>query len=234
MRAERGAGRRAGSGSMQSSNPEFILASASPQRSALLGELGVAFRVEPSPLREPGPPPTVHPRAWGEAMAYFKARAVAERHPGAWVLGADTVVWCGGHHLGKAADVDEARRMLVIQGRSPADVTTGVCLVRAGETCERLIRTALTRVVLRDDAAERERYLATGDWVGKAGAYGIQHLDDRLVEKVDGSLTNVIGLPTELLAAMLAEAGLGIGTVSQSATPRQMERGAHRPANDGE
>lgn len=219
---------------MKSSSPEFILASASPQRSALLTEMGVAFTVEPSPLREPGPPPAAHPRAWGEAMAYFKARSVAERHPGAWVLGADTVVWCDGHHLGKALDVDDARRMLVLQGRSPADVTTGVCLVRAGETCERLLRTALTRVALRDDAAERERYLATGDWANKAGAYGIQHLDDRLVEKIDGSLTNVIGLPTELLAAMLVEAGLSNGTVSQSDTGHQTARGARRLSTGGE
>jgi septum formation protein len=218
---------------MQSSNPELILASASPQRSALLREMGVAFTVQRSPLREPDPPPTARPRAWGEAMAYFKARAVAEQHAGQWVLGADTVVWCDGCHLGKARDVADARRMLTIQGRSPADVTTGVCLVRVGDACERTIRTALTRVALRDESAERERYLATGDWADKAGAYGIQSLDDRLVDRVDGSLTNVVGLPTELLGGLLADAGFPVGTASQSATERQIQGPACQSAPGG-
>lgn len=219
---------------MPPNDSELILASASPQRAALLREMGVAFTVQPSPLCEPGPPSAVHPRAWGEAMAYFKARAIAEQHPGRWVLGADTVVWCSGCHLGKACNVDDARRMLVIQGRSPADVTTGVCLVRVGEACERTIRTALTRVALRDDSAERERYLATGDWADKAGAYGIQNLDDRLVDRVDGSLTNVVGLPTELLGGMLAEAGFALGTASQSAADRQIQGPACQRARGGE
>lgn len=190
----------------------LILASASPQRRGLLLRVYPDFEVIPCQLREPDPPPTselsVQPRRWALALAYFKARAVAELHPGRWVLGADTVVDCGGQMLGKARDAEEARRMLVLQTSRPSEVITGLCLLRLGPEPRRLQRVDVTRVCMRDDAVAREAYVAGGDWRDKAGAYGIQTVGDRLVERIEGSFSNVVGLPLRTLAALLVEAGL--------------------------
>ncbi len=185
----------------------FILASASPRRADLLRGLVPRFEVHACPFAEPrDKPDAVGPRAWAEALAYFKARAVAERLPGRLVLGADTVVACAGTLLGKPRDLDDARRMLELQAGQPADVLTGVCLLRLAEDplrTRRICHTDTTRVWMRDDPVERERYLASGDWCGKAGAYGIQDIGDRLVERIAGSFSNVVGLPTELLDNLL-------------------------------
>lgn len=190
----------------------LILASASPQRRGLLLRVYPDFEVIPCQLREPDPPPTselsVQPRRWALALAYFKARAVAELHPGRWVLGADTVVDCGGQMLGKARDAEEARRMLALQASRPSEVITGLCLLRLGDQPRRLQRVDVTRVYMRDDAVAREAYVAGGDWRDKAGAYGIQTVGDRLVERIEGSFSNVVGLPLRTLAALLVEAGL--------------------------
>lgn len=189
---------------------ELILASASPRRRELLAGLGVPFTVEPPPLAEPRERPAgVSPRAWAEALAYFKARCVAERRPAQWVLGADTIVVCAGRVLGKPADVVEARAMLELQARQPADVITGVALVRVGAVAERRLTSEVTRVWMRDDAEQREAYLAAGDWADKAGAYGIQHSGDRLVERIEGSFSNVVGLPVERLDRLLASVAAG-------------------------
>ncbi len=197
---------------------ELILASASPQRRELLTGLGVRFTVEPAELSELRTPPAgVRPRVWAEALAYFKARCVADRRAGHWVLGADTIVVCAGRLLGKPAGEIEAREMLELQAREPADVITGVALVRTGqEVVERRLASAVTRVWMRDDPVEREKYLAGGDWAGKAGAYGLQDVGERLVERIEGSFSNVVGLPLELLAGLLeAVAALGGAPLSR-------------------
>jgi septum formation protein len=187
----------------------LILASASPRRRELLAQLSVPFEVVPSSLPEPADRPAdVKPAAWAEALAYFKARSVAEQYPGRWVLGADTVVACGETLLGKPRDRADARRMLSHQAGRVSDVITGVALLRsdAGKD-ERHIEHVLTRVWMRADPAVIEQYLATDDWTGKAGAYGIQTVGDRLVERIEGSFSNVVGLPTERLALLLRERG---------------------------
>lgn len=182
----------------------LILASASPRRHELLAPLGVAFEVQPCPLPEPErKPPAVSPESWALALAYFKARSVAELQPRRWVLGADTIVVCGGEILGKPRDLADARRMLTVQAGRETDVVTGVCFVRLTDREQRLGAVDVTRVWMRDDATVREAYLASGDWAGKAGAYGIQTVGDRLVERVSGSFSNVVGLPVERLRAML-------------------------------
>jgi septum formation protein len=186
----------------------LILASASPRRQQLLAELGVPFDVCPCALAEPaGKPSGLTPAAWAEALACFKARAVADQHPGRWVLGADTVVSCAGELLGKPRDRQDARRMLELQAGRVSEVITGVCLVRRGPDVDRFIGSSITRVWMRDSRAEREGYLRGGDWSGKAGAYGIQTVGDRLVERLDGSFSNVVGLPLELVARLLRAAG---------------------------
>jgi len=188
---------------------KLILASASPQRRKLLAEVGADFEVEVCPYEEPQlRSPRVTARAWASALAYFKARAVAERHLGRWVLGADTVVACAGRILGKPLDLADAREMLVCQGRAVSEVITGVCLMRRGLDGERQAEVAVTGVWMRDDAELREEYLRSGDWEGKAGAYGIQTIGDRLVARLEGSFSNVVGLPLELVEPLLRAHGL--------------------------
>lgn len=172
-----------------------------------------AFDVEVCALAEPTlRSEHVSPRQWAEALAYYKARSVAERFPERWVLGADTIVVCSGRLLGKARDAAEARRMLEWQAREPSDVITGVCLLRHGRQRKRLTQAETTRVWMRDDPVAREAYVAGGDWEGKAGAYGIQDVGDRLVMRIEGSFSNVVGLPLELVTRMLARVGLAVRT----------------------
>ncbi len=196
------------------STRRLILASASPQRRELLARVCGAFDVIPCPYREPCVPPQgVSHRRWALSLAHLKARGVAELHRGRWVLGADTIVACAGRLLGKAADAAEALAMLELQSRQVSEVITGVCLLRCGDAPRRRTGVAVTRVWMRDDAAARAAYVTSGDWVGKAGAYGIQTVGDRLVERIEGSFSNVVGLPLELVVRMLGELGLGGGAV---------------------
>lgn len=184
----------------------FILASSSPQRRRLLSEMGLTFDVVPSGFVEPTDRPDAsNPTEWAESLAYFKARAVAEENPDRWVLGADTIVVVASEILGKPRDREDARRMLELQARSASDVITGVALVRAGRVARRILDHDVTRVWMHDLPDERAAYLASGDWRDKAGAYGIQTVGDRLVARIEGSFSNVVGLPTELLERMLGE-----------------------------
>ncbi len=187
--------------------PPLILASASPRRREILRDLGVAFEVIPSPLEEPADaPPAVSGGGWAEAVAYFKARAVADRNAGRWVLGADTVVDCAGRLLAKADTIDAAREMLELQARYESCVITGIAAVFVnpeGGLVNRMICRDVTRVWMRDEPAVREDYLASEDWRGKAGAYGIQNVGDRLVDRIDGSFSNVVGLPVERIRPLL-------------------------------
>jgi septum formation protein len=187
----------------------LVLASASPRRRKLLAELGLRFEVCPCPLPEPGrKPAAVAPAAWAEALAHFKAGAVADRHCGRWVLGADTIVVCAGILLGKPRDVHDARRMLELQAGRVTEVITGACLVRRADDVRRIIGHEVTLVWMRDALEERRSYLAGGDWRGKAGAYGIQSVGDRLVERLEGSFSNVVGLPLTLVERMLRRVDL--------------------------
>ena len=187
----------------------IILASASPRRRELLAQIYPAFDVEVCALEEPVPhSEEISPPAWAEALAYYKARCVAERRPNRWVLGADTIVVCDRRILGKPRDLDDARAMLELQARHVSEVMTGICLVRRGADDRRVTQVDVTRVWMRDDAAQREAYLRSGDWAEKAGAYGIQTVGDRLVARLEGSFSNVVGLPLERLARLLAHVGL--------------------------
>ena len=113
--------------------PEFILASRSPRRRALLARAGYRFRVVAPPLPEPPTPPhAAAPTHLAEALAYFKARSVAPDAGGQVVLGADTVVSAGGRIFGKAGDADEARRMLAAISAAPHAVTTGLAVIAPG------------------------------------------------------------------------------------------------------
>ncbi len=193
--------------SLESLQTPLILASASPRRHELLASLGVSFEVRPAPLPEPAEKPADLPAAsWAEALAYFKARCVAEQHPQRWVLGADTVVACAGELLGKPRDLDDARRMLRLQAGVASDVITALALIRwgAAQRCRRWLTRDITRVWMRDDPQQIEAYLQSGDWRDKAGAYGIQNVHDRLILRIAGEFENVVGLPLTRLRALLA------------------------------
>lgn len=183
----------------------LILASSSPRRAELLTEAGIEFEVIPPPLSEPKDgDSTMTPTGEAEALAYFKARAVADNHPNAVVMGADTIVACDAGIMGKPLDADDARRMLRKLSSAPHEVITGVALLGAGG--ERIIASDATRVFMTPMSDQDiEDYIATGEWEGKAGAYAIQGDADKYVERIEGSFTNVVGLPMELVARMLSE-----------------------------
>lgn len=183
--------------------PGLILASASPRRRELLIKAGYEFTVCPPVLEEPNHLPTgLSPASYAESLAYFKARGVAEANPDARVLGADTVVAVGEDVLGKPVDADDARRMLRELSHNRHTVITGVALVGPGE--QRVITADVTYVTMRPMSQQDiEDYIASGEWDGKAGAYAIQETADRFIVKLEGSFSNVVGLPMELLVRLL-------------------------------
>jgi len=185
----------------------LVLASASPRRAELLREYGYTFEVIEPPLEEPARlSDGLSPVQLAEALSFFKARSVAENLSCGWVVGADTIATLHGEVFGKPRDRNDARRILQSISGTSHQVVTGISLVQAGGD-RRLIRHDVTRVVMRSlSDRELEDYLDSNEWLGKAGAYGIQDHGDAFVERIEGSFTNVVGLPMELLAVMVAEA----------------------------
>ena len=176
-----------------------------------MGQAGYDFDVVDPPLGEPDQATEdLTPTQLAEALAYFKARAVSETHPGRRVLGADTVVATDAHVLGKPADAAEARRMLESVSGTRHAVITGVALLEA-ET-QRLIASDVTHVTMREmTEQEIDDYVASGEWEGKAGAYAIQETADRFVDSIEGSFTNIVGLPMELVERMIHELDRHVG-----------------------
>jgi septum formation protein len=182
--------------------PRLILASASPRRRQLLAEAGYAFEVDPSGIDEPEPAGGADPATYAAGLAWRKAWDVARRRGEGLVLAADTVGAVDGLILNKPADRADAERMIRLQEGRDSDVLTAVCLVRA-ERCEwaGAVETSVVRFKALTDA-ERDAYLDSGRWRGKAGAYGVQDRDP-FVSVARGSFHNVVGLPMERLAALL-------------------------------
>ena len=184
----------------------LILASASPRRRALLTRMGVQFRSEAADVDETSAARLI-PEDLALEFARRKARAVAGRHPNAIVLGADTIVVAAdGEVLGKPRDADDASRMLRKLSGTTQRVITGVCVLHAGVETRDAVT---TRVTMRSITAhEIGTYVASGEPFDKAGAYAIQETGDRFVTDVDGSWTNVVGLPTRRVTQMLRMAGV--------------------------
>lgn len=174
---------------------KVILASASPRRRELLTSLGVEFDCLPADIDEtPGMGEV--PEAYVARMAREKARAVALRSVAtAWVLGSDTTVVLAGKILGKPHSESDAVSMLAQLSGQTHSVYTAVALVDAGSDAllERTVKTQVTFAAL-DEAACRA-YVASGEPMDKAGAYGIQGLGGALVTRIEGSYSNVVGLP---------------------------------------
>lgn len=182
----------------------LLLASASPRRRELLAQLGLPFRVAAVDIDE-SPFPGEAPRDLVLRLARGKAEtALAGSEPGQWVLGADTVVAVGKEILGKPGDAAEAAAMLErLSGRAHT-VHSGLALARSGFATR--VDAVRTRVWMRDIAADEiVTYLATGEPLGKAGAYAIQGRAAVFVRCLAGSYSNVVGLPLFELDAMLRE-----------------------------
>ena len=171
----------------------IILASASPRRSALLREAGLMFasmQILTSHVEEGGDP---------LENAMRKADAVAQMNPRALVIGADTVIRFGGETIGKPADIEDAKRILAMLSGRTHDVATGVCvrcveadiLVRFEDITHVTFRTLTPGII--------DKYVQDVNVLDKAGAYAIQEHGEDIIERIDGSLTNVIGLPVERL-----------------------------------
>lgn len=184
----------------------LILASASPRRLELLRQIGITpdlvvpAVLDETPRRDELPAPHV------KRLAREKAAAVAALHPDALVLAADTVVACGRRILPKAETEPEARRCLDLLSGRRHRVLTAVCLIApGGKGTERLV---VTRVMVKAlSQAERRTYLASGEWRGKAGGYAIQGRAQMLIPWINGSYSNVVGLPLAETAALLTGAG---------------------------
>jgi septum formation protein len=194
---------------MESDNatPQLILASASPRRRELLHEARVVFVVIPSNVSEdkqPGEPPEQYARR----VAREKAQDVAQRQPGAWVLGADTVVVIDGVILGKPRDAADGYRMLrLLSGRTHQVLTAFALVDGSGTVRTNQVVTSHVAFKLLSDA-RIQTYLATGEPFDKAGAYAVQGVGASLIERVEGSYTNVVGLPMDEVLAALRIAGL--------------------------
>ncbi len=182
--------------------PRLILASASPRRRQLLAEHGYDFTVVPADVEEIAPV-YFTPREVVLWNARIKAQAIARQHPGELVLGVDTLVAFGNRIFGKPRDLDEAFAMVSALNGQTHEVFSGVCLTRLADQKEHTFA-EVTRVHFRQHNPPRLRaYLARIGPLDKAGAYAAQDDRGELIAKVEGSFTNVIGLPMEALVAAL-------------------------------
>jgi septum formation protein len=184
----------------------LLLASRSPQRRAILEQLGVPFEVVVPQYEEAGvggePVETVREHARG------KARSVADLAGERPVLGVDTEVVVDGRVFGKPGDAGDAEAMLEALGGRTHEVVSGLCLVTPGWE---VVEHAVTRVAFRPlDARDLATYIGTGEWQGRAGAYAIQGRGAALVERIEGDYFNVVGLPGALLVRLLAERFPGV------------------------
>ncbi|MCS6976337.1 MAG: Maf family protein [Gemmatales bacterium] len=188
------------------SSKRLILASASEGRRDLLRRAGFEFEVIPSGVEEPSGEGVSDPRAFVQQVAWLKAAAVAAKVSEGIVLAADSVGWHGGQIIGKPVDRDDARRILRRLSGTVHELWTGVCLwLRPDEVQICWQERSLVHMKALSDV-DLEAYLDTGAWEGKSGAYAIQEAGDPYLTVLEGSVSNVVGLPVESLAAILSRA----------------------------
>jgi septum formation protein len=181
--------------------PSILLASTSPQRRAILEQLGLPFEVV-APAYIEDDPAEADAVELVRAHAAGKARSVAEGAGDRPVLGVDTAVVLDGRTYGKPRDAEEAAAMLDALGGRTHEVLSGLCLLTPGwEEIEHEVTRVTFRALTARDIAT---YVAAGEWEGRAGAYAIQGLGAALVERIEGDYLNVVGLPATLLVRLLA------------------------------
>ncbi|HEY0257104.1 MAG TPA: Maf family protein [Candidatus Methylacidiphilales bacterium] len=188
---------------------EIILASASPRRRQLLAELGIRFEVVTADVSEWDAltSPQLVPMELARENARLKAIAVAGLRPGRWILGADTVVALGTRLFGKPASLGEAREFLRALSGHTHEVITA-CVLMTPDGREEIFH-EISHVTFRELSDERiAHYLEEVNVLDKAGAYALQECGEWIVEKVEGSSTNVIGLPVESLGKVFKRCGL--------------------------
>jgi septum formation protein len=180
----------------------LILGSASPARRELLARLGLAFEVLPAHIDEPTG--FADPRREVQAVSWLKAAALAPRVEHGLILTADTIGWIDGQAILKPAGEADARRILRHLGGREHELWTGVTLWRRPDDVQLIWqeRSLVHFTALADD--EMDRYLRTREWQNNSGAYAIREEGDPYVRVVEGSVTNVIGLPLETLERRLA------------------------------
>lgn len=183
--------------------PPLILASASPRRADLLRQMGLQFQVVNSRI-----PEVLHdqltPMEVAQVNAYRKARSVSKRAPDALVLGADTVVAINSCLFGKPSTLEEAYEMLQeLQGKTHI-VVTAICLLCLRQHRQRIFTETTAVTFSKLDAVGIRRYLTAVNPLDKAGAYAIQEQGDQIIDRIQGSYSNVVGLPTEKLAQELS------------------------------
>jgi len=183
----------------------IILASASPRRRRLMSDAGYEFTVVlPEVDESVFATEKADPVEYAKRLALAKAKSVAGKYPDSFVIGADTIVDFRGRIIGKAADAKEAEQITGKLFSEPHKVITGVAIVRLSDGTE-LIQSDSTTVYPRKmTTGQIADHIKGGSWRDKAGAYAIQETGDEFVEKIEGSLTNVMGLPMELLESLLA------------------------------
>jgi septum formation protein len=184
----------------------IILASASPRRRQLLAEAGYEFTVVPSEIDESlfmleG----AGACECAERLALAKAKEVADRFPDSLVIGADTVVDFQGEIVGKAANEKEAEVITRKLFSGPHKVITGIAIVRASDGVEIVKSDTTTVCPKRLTDKQIAEHIKGESWRDKAGAYAIQEGGDAFIERIEGSLTNVMGLPMELLGRMMGQ-----------------------------
>ncbi len=192
------------------SERSVVLASASPRRRELLCALGIPFRAVPADIDET-PPDGHSPETVALSLARQKALTVAQGERDALVLGADTIVVYEGAILGKPCDAEEALRMLrCLNGREHLVITAVALLeVVGGRVARQQEEAVRTRVWFRQVGEEHlRRYVATGEPMDKAGAYGAQGYGSTLIERIEGCYFNVVGLPVSRVCAMLEAWGV--------------------------
>ena len=186
---------------------KLILASASPRRRELLTQVGVSFVIEVSDVEEVLDD-TLSLELQVQSLALQKAQAVAAQHKDGLVLGADTVVVDAGSLLGKPQNTEEAAEMLRSLSGKWHQVMTAVALVDANDTKHEWTSVEITNVKFRDLTEDDiAAYVATGESMDKAGAYGIQGYGALLVERIEGCYNNVVGLPLQIVAKGLRNWG---------------------------
>lgn len=187
----------------------LVLASSSPRRQQMLRTMGLDFTVAPAEVDET-PLPGETPQSFASRMAGAKARAVAGSHPDAWVLGADTVVTREGVILGKPRDRAEALAILQHLAGRTHQVLSAICLCSLAQGIERteVDTTGVTFISAADQLLSA--YIATGEPLDKAGAYGIQGRAGAFIRRVEGSYTGIMGLPLFETAELLSRSGIRI------------------------
>jgi septum formation protein len=184
----------------------IILASGSPRRRELLERFNIpGLEVIPASGEEK-PHPELDPAGLVDVLAAAKAREVYEKNPDALVIGADTVVACSGEVLGKPKDVQDARRMLKMLSNRAHEVLTGVTIMSPIGGARGVEKTLVHFRWL--SGREIDAYIASGEPMDKAGAYGIQGLASLFVDRIEGDYFNVVGLPLCLLGEMMKDLGV--------------------------